>query len=179
MLNRTIFINGLVVFAITVLLSYFTLSPWLYALLIALTSVATLLLTHKKETSPEILESSQQDEHVASGISKAATRIAIGGAEVSFFIEKLAHAMGLQVKHVQEISERAGNLEQGAQQLLGQSAQVRLLVEEANTQASSYAKEIKQVDEQQRILSTEIESTAVLLIELKNKANAISSITDT
>jgi methyl-accepting chemotaxis protein len=179
MLNRMILINGLVVFAITVLLSYLTLPPWLYALLIALASVATLLLTHKKQISPEILESSQHDEHVASGISKAATRIAIGGAEVSFFIEKLAHAMGLQVKHVQEISERAGNLEQGAQQLLGQSAKVRLLVEEANTQASSYAKEIKQVDEQQRSLSTEIESTAVLLIELNNKANAISSITDT
>tara|TARA_R110002126_G_scaffold7189_10_gene35659 strand:- start:10294 stop:11823 length:1530 start_codon:yes stop_codon:yes gene_type:complete len=172
-------INGLVIFTLAMLLSFLSLPSWLYAFLVAVASVITLLFNQKKPIAADSTDSSQQDEHVANGISKAATRIAIGGAEVSFFIEKLAHAMGLQVKHVQEISQRASNLEQGAQQLLGQSANVRALVEEASTQASSYAEEIKQVDEQQQKLSTEIESTAVLLIELKNKASAISSITDT
>ncbi len=179
MLTKIMLINGLVIFTLAMLLSFLSLPSWLYAFLVAVASVITLLLTQKKPIAADSTDSSQQDEHVANGISKAATRIAIGGAEVSFFIEKLAHAMGLQVKHVQEISQRASNLEQGAQQLLGQSANVRALVEEASTQASSYAEEIKQVDEQQQKLSTEIESTAVLLIELKNKASAISSITDT
>lgn len=179
MLTKIMLINGLVIFTLAMLLSFLSLPSWLYAFLVAVASVITLLLTQKKPIVADSTDSSQQDEHVANGISKAATRIAIGGAEVSFFIEKLAHAMGLQVKHVQEISQRASNLEQGAQQLLGQSANVRALVEEASTQASSYAEEIKQVDEQQQKLSTEIESTAVLLIELKNKASAISSITDT
>lgn len=179
MLTKIMLINGLVIFTLAMLLSFLSLPSWLYAFLVAVASVITLLFTQKKPIAADSTDSSQQDEHVANGISKAATRIAIGGAEVSFFIEKLAHAMGLQVKHVQEISQRASNLEQGAQQLLGQSANVRALVEEASTQASSYAEEIKQVDEQQQKLSTEIESTAVLLIELKNKASAISSITDT
>ncbi|MGX9463332.1 methyl-accepting chemotaxis protein [Shewanella sp. A14] len=179
MLTKMILINGLVIFTSVLLLSYLTLPNWLLAFLIAIASVVTLLLTQKKGITLEPHDAPEQDEHLASGISKAATRIAIGGAEVSFFIENLAHAMGLQVQHVKEISERASHLEQGAQQLLGQSAKVRLLVEDANTQASSYANEIKQVDEQQSSLSIEIESTAALLIELKNKANAISSITDT
>ncbi|WP_137221494.1 methyl-accepting chemotaxis protein [Shewanella sp. MEBiC00475] len=179
MLNKMSLINGLVIFAIALLLSYLTLPNWLFAFFIAVASVVTLRFTQYKEIGSEAIELPKQNEQDANAISNSATRIAIGGAEVSFFIENLAHAMGLQVQHVREISERAGNLEQGAQQLLGQSSKVRILVEEANTQASSYAIEIKQVDEQQSSLSTEIESTAGLLIELKNKANAISSITDT
>ena len=51
MLTKIMLINGLVIFTLAMLLSFLSLPSWLYAFLVAVASVITLLLTQKKTYS--------------------------------------------------------------------------------------------------------------------------------
>ena len=61
------------------------------------------------DTAPAINEYSQKGEM----ISQSASRIAIGGASVSHFLDKLTSMFNQQVDSIKEIAQRIENIESG------------------------------------------------------------------
>ncbi|WP_414827936.1 methyl-accepting chemotaxis protein [Alteromonas sp. H39] len=123
--------------------------------------------------------SSPQCTEIGESVSHSASRIAIGGATVSHFLDKLSASFKQQVDNVSEMADRISSLENGNAQLMqyAELAQGKILDSDEKTQSSN--KLLERLLSQQTSLSKEITLTKDMLDTLKQRAEAISSITTT
>ena len=115
----------------------------------------------------------------ANNISDAASRIAIGGASISFFLEQLSSALRAQVTSISEMSSRLQHIESSGVELdaLAKSASISMNESDENTQQGT--KLLKELSLQQQKLVTNINASSDALRALKSKAEGISTITNT
>ncbi|MCB4438591.1 methyl-accepting chemotaxis protein [Alteromonas sp. McT4-15] len=115
----------------------------------------------------------------ANNISDAASRIAIGGASISFFLEQLSSMLRAQVTSISEMSSRLQHIESSGVELdtLAKSASISMNESDENTQQGT--KLLKELSSQQQKLVTNINASANALSALKSKAEGISTITNT
>ncbi len=112
-------------------------------------------------------------------IEDSSSRIAIGSASVSFFINKLAIFFDQQSGCTKEIAERVQRLETANEEVLVYSDNVLLNIGESQQQASMSIVELQNVSKHQQQLDSKISNTKELLADLKHNASAIGSIVDT
>ena len=101
-------------------------TPWWIAAIVAgiASAVSSYFLQDAQESVPA--EVQQNDGHmVKTGelISNSASRIAIGGATVSHFLDKLSAMFKQQVASVQEIASRIERIETGNRELIEYAGQ--------------------------------------------------------
>ena len=111
-------------------------------------------------------------------ISTAATSIAIGGATLSSFLEKLASSLSKQVEHAKEIAERIGALESSNNQLTAKIDQAQVQGQEAYELTQKSHQHLTVVTQQQHTLNTQIAETSALLAKFQQQAHSISAITE-
>ncbi|GGY83165.1 methyl-accepting chemotaxis protein [Cellvibrio zantedeschiae] len=111
-------------------------------------------------------------------ISTAATSIAIGGATLSSFLEKLASSLSKQVEHAKEIAERIGALESSNNQLTAKIDQAQAQGQEAYELTQKSHQHLSVVTQQQQTLNTQIAETSALLAKFQQQAHSISAITE-
>ncbi len=111
-------------------------------------------------------------------ISIAATSIAIGGATLSSFLEKLASSLNKQVEHAKEIAERIDALESGNHQLNNKIGHVQLQGQGAYELTQKSHEHLTFVTQQQHTLNNQIAETSALLTKFQQQAQSISAITD-
>lgn len=111
-------------------------------------------------------------------ISTAATSIAIGGATLSSFLEKLASSLRKQVEHAKEIAERIGTLESSNNQLTSKIDHAQTQGQEVYELTQKSHQHLTVVNQQQQTLNTQIAATSELLAKFKQQALSISKITD-
>ena len=119
------------------------------------------------------------DSKLGESISQSASRIAIGGATVSHFLDKLAAVFKEQADSVQEIAGSIKHLEEGNLQLVGFSTDAQQKIQAADDKTQDCKQALSQLVEQQSQLRSEIEASADMLATLKSKADSISGITTT
>jgi methyl-accepting chemotaxis protein len=112
-------------------------------------------------------------------ISAASSRIAIGGASVSFFLDKLSAAFREQVNSISEMSTRLQNLENGSALLNNLTAQAGKAITTSDEKTQRGSRRLKQVLEHQKLLREQITESSQTLVVLKSRAEGISSITNT
>lgn len=111
-------------------------------------------------------------------ISTAATSIAIGGATLSSFLEKLASSLSKQVEHAKEIAERIGTLESSNNQLTSKIVQAQTQGQEAFELTQKSHQHLSVVTQQQQTLNSQIAQTSILLAKFQQQAHSISAITE-
>jgi len=111
-------------------------------------------------------------------ISHAATSIAIGGATLSSFLEKLASSLNLQVIHAKEIAERISTLESSNHQLTSKIDHAQSQGQEAYELTQKSHHHLGLVNQRQQLLTTQITETSTLLAKFQQQAHSISAITD-
>ncbi len=147
----------------------------------AVTLAATYLFTHQQNSvSADIKadESRGAKTKAVQNISTAATSIAIGGATLSSFLEKLAASLGKQVEHAKEIAERIGALESSNNQLTSKINHAQTQGQEVYELTQKSHQHLNRVNQQQQTLNTQIVATSTLLAKFQQQAQSISSITD-
>ena len=178
-------IQFFVLVVVVSLMTYFSLPWWLTALVAALLS-ATVSIIGLNTVSQDLAAKeisdplrSEQCTEVGESISHSASRIAIGGATVSHFLDKLSASFKQQVDNVSEMAERISSLERGNEQLIqyAELAQEKILDSDEKTQSSNQL--LSRLLTQQSSLSKEIAGTKDMLDTLKQRADSISSITTT
>ncbi|MEC8230102.1 MAG: methyl-accepting chemotaxis protein [Pseudomonadota bacterium] len=132
--------------------------------------------------SPHVTKRGSEDvrhTNEANNISDAASRIAIGGASISFFLEQLSSALRAQVTSISEMSSRLQHIESSGVELdtLAKGASISMNESDENTQQGT--KLLKELSSQQQKLVININESSVALTELKSKAEGISTITNT
>lgn len=175
-----------VVLGVTVsVMSFLSLPWWLIALISALlAALITYFSMNSVPSDPDMMSvsdplSSPQCTAVGKSISHSASRIAIGGASVSHFLDKLSASFKQQVENVSEMAERITSIEKGNEQLMqyAELAQEKILDSDEKTQSSNQL--LGRLLTQQSSLSNEIAITKDMLDTLKQRAESIGSITTT
>lgn len=115
----------------------------------------------------------------ANNISKASSRIAIGGASISFFLEQLSRAFNEQVSNIGEMSSRLQQLEGSSAQLDSLAKSATVAMNESDEKTQSGRKSVKEVLNQQQQLVKNISASSEALSVLKARAEGISNITNT
>ena len=162
-------------------LAYFQLPWWVIGLGAAfIGGILGLLLRSENE---ETLEPKNDDgaKYTKKGanISRSASHIAIGGATVSYFLDKLAIAFEQKANNIKEIAERLSQLESGNQTLIDYSglAQEKIVDSDSKTQRSNEL--LSELLNEQNNLTIQIEQSKNMLETLKSRADSISNITTT
>lgn len=112
-------------------------------------------------------------------ISAASSKIAIGGASVSFFLDKLSLAFRDQVNSIGEMSGRLQNLESGSASLKELTIQASDAVSLSDEKTQRGSRRLEKALEHQHLLREQITISSNTLVELKSKAEGISNITNT
>lgn len=174
--------------AITVVISFLITNSIYISAIISL--VTTLAISYVLSNIISKTEPSNETLSVSSGhlyknapngndISAASSKIAIGGASVSFFLDKLSSAFREQVTSINDMSGRLQNLESGSTSLneLTKEAGDAVTLSDEKTQLGSNG--LKKALEHQQLLREQIIVSSDTLVELKAKAEGISNITNT
>lgn len=112
-------------------------------------------------------------------IAKQSSEIAIGSANVSHFVDKLAKLFDIQAASTSEIADRVMTIET-ANQSISQLSQQTLVNISASFDDSSDSKQLLfQVSEQQSSLQSHIYTTNNLLLGLRDNAKDIAIILET
>lgn len=119
------------------------------------------------------------DPQLGESISQSASRIAIGGATVSHFLDKLAEVFKNQANNVQGIATSIRHLEEGNQQLVSFATDAQSKIQAADSKTQDCKDSLHKLFLQQEQLKQEIESSSDMLATLKSKADSISGITTT
>ncbi len=136
-------------------------------------------LAHTQDSLDQESQTSLIQTSTMVSIENAASKIAIGSARVSFFINQLAKFFESQSTCTKEIADKIKNLESANEEVLEFSDSVLANINESQSQALKSIEELKNVSEQQTQLDTKISVTKNLLSELKKNASAIGNIVDT
>lgn len=165
------------------LLFLVSLEPWQFAIAIAVLVIASHALHAWLDTqrSSQAADPGQVATNTdsLSHIAGAAQRIAIGGATLSNFLDKLARALAMQVKHAHQVADRIEVLETSGAQLSSNVIQSHEHVAIATRDMSRIDAALTDIAGQRDALLKQMDSTNVVLTELKDKADSISHITHT
>jgi len=145
------------------------------------TLAATYLFASNQGTASSAIttdESKSAKAKAVQNISTAATSIAIGGATLSSFLEKLAASLGKQVEHAKEIAERIGALESSNNQLTSKIHHAQTQGQEVYELTQKSHQHLNIVNKQQQTLNTQIAATSALLAKFQQQAQSISNITE-
>jgi methyl-accepting chemotaxis protein len=156
-----------------------------YAVLLACIGLSAIhFVLFKLNTQAQALPS--EDENSANRFTELSTeiefqssKIAMGGASVSFFIDKLSQFFSAQAQSSKDIAERVEHLESSNQHIQELSDHVFQNITESNSASASSIEFLEQVSNQQQGLDTQIQSTTALLVQLRDDASDISTIVDT
>jgi methyl-accepting chemotaxis protein len=172
--------------AICAVLSFFFIeATWLASLVTALALSANLVLSTNLQDLPKKQIDDQQStvhlhmRNAANDISQQSSRVAIGSANVSYFVDKLSELFNQQVLSAKEISERVEVLENANQQLVSLSSAALDNIEQSRTDSSESSTLLAQVNTQQHSLKSQISTTNSMLLQLRESASDIATIVDT
>ena len=126
------------------------------------------------EPAPE-LAYNNYGENIAVSTSK----IAIGGANVSHFTDKLAHLFANQVAETSQIAQRVECLESGNNELLAATTHAQEAIDRSNQETQQSYSLLEQALDQQSAFQAQIGESTESLSNLKIKADAIGSIVST
>ena len=174
---------SLLTFAAVYLLNLIGISGFTSAILCAalIGTVLAALSWRDNQPTNNIAESTEPLEktRAVSQIAEAASRIAIGGANLSHFLDKLTSLLDTQVEHAHEIADRVATLESGNQELTTQIDQAQQQVQQASDDTQHSNTLLDEVNLQRATLTQQIGTTSELLARLKSQAADISSMTET
>ena len=176
-------IQFVILLAAVSIMSFLMLPWWLVGLIAALlasvTGALSSAVTVNGETPLADPLKSQECTEVGESIGHSASKIAIGGATVSHFLDKLSASFKQQVESVSEMADRISSLEKGNEQLMqyAELTQEKILDSDQKTQSSNQL--LQKLLEHQTSLSKEISLTKDMLDTLKQRAESIGSITTT
>uniref|UniRef100_UPI000687A5A7 methyl-accepting chemotaxis protein n=1 Tax=Saccharospirillum impatiens TaxID=169438 RepID=UPI000687A5A7 len=176
-------LSGLFLGLLAWLLLFTPLESWQYAIAVSLLVIASHEV--RRRLSGHQVKANTHDQPISTDseslthIAGAAQRIAIGGATLSNFLDKLARALAMQVKHAQQVANRIEVLESSGAHLSSNVSQSHEHVSIATQDMSRIDTALTDIAGQRDALLTQMESTNAVLTELKDKADSISHITHT
>jgi methyl-accepting chemotaxis protein len=112
-------------------------------------------------------------------ISQATTSIAIGGATLSSFLDKLTASLTSQVEHASKIADRIATLESSNAELTSKISHAQAQGQQASEEAQESHHLLRNVNQQQTMLTENISETSGLLRKLQQQAQSICKITET
>ncbi len=176
------------IYSVVLVLVIAPLCAWLFPPVYAisgislLSSILLLLVAKLSIPKDESLEQDQQAEQISSTamtIEQQSSHIAIGGASVSYFIDKLSQFFNEQVDSTKEIANRVSNLEEANTKVIALSEEVTSNITHSEKEAMQSIEVLDEVSNQQKGLESQIANTTSLLHELRDNASAIGNIVDT
>lgn len=112
-------------------------------------------------------------------IAQQSSEIAIGSANVSHFLDKLAGLFDTQVDSTKEIAERVSVIESANQSIIQISQDALLSISYSYGDANDSVQLLEKVSSQQTTLQARINDTNILLLSLRDNANDIANIVET
>ena len=154
---------------------------WLVAIISALVLLGLLMFMEKQPVASDIIETNNScnSSGAAQAMSLSASEIAIGGASVSHFLDKLAATFESQSTKIKDIAERVVTVEKGNEELVMHADNAQSKVHESDSQAQQCKIYLDQLLVNQNALSKEIARATSSLTVLKQRADSIAHITTT
>ncbi|MDC8831817.1 methyl-accepting chemotaxis protein [Alteromonas gilva] len=115
----------------------------------------------------------------AERISQSASRVAIGGANVSYFLDKLAGMFKQQVASVEDIANQIKHIESGNLELIEHAGQAEEEIRTSDDMTQRSRKLLADILRQQENLIQQISDSKSMLESLRSSAESIGSITTT
>ncbi|WP_218397803.1 methyl-accepting chemotaxis protein [Alteromonas lipotrueae] len=174
---------AIIAVATILLASFIVNNVWVICLLTFLLTAATSwFMRGQSASSPDKVNAEdppKAESAVGNAISEASSRIAIGGASVSHFLDKLSGTFKQQVSNISEMADRLERLEEGGGALdqLALSATDAIKASDEKTQNGSAL--LSDLLARQNDLIAQIAASSNALGLLKERAQGISSITNT
>lgn len=160
--------------------------PSLYAAVVIATvlSITHLILfkVHSDAMKVEVNNGDDPDvitSEVAHDIERQSSKIAIGGASVSHFIDKMSDFFKEQAQSSRDIADRVQNLETSNEHVRSLSDTVYKNISLSHDESAKSIQVLQEVSVHQKGLDAQIENTTALLHELRDNASSISNIVDT
>lgn len=177
-------ILGICTCLVIIVLSVFDTNMWIVGLSTGVgVSVLSFIFTHQPNVEPSSkpgLSLASDDNHTAiKHISESSSHIAIGGANVSHFLDGLTQTLSDQISRSNEASVRIETLETGNAELVDYTQSVAANIGDADAKVQESRALLAQLLGEQELLSQKIQNARVLIDELKHKAESISGITTT
>lgn len=170
----------------TACLGYWLLSPLFAIITLSFVSLGCMgAIAYASSSASSSLQESEESiaesefNKTANKMEKQSSRIAIGSASVSFFIDQLSIFFEEQVQSTKEIADRVERLEKSNVNITSLSDDVYRNISESEQHALNSMENLQSVINQQQALEQKIVSTDTLLHELKDNTGAISNIVDT
>lgn len=166
---------------VSVALGFFQVSWGIVSLVIGLVSCVFTYLASSNSSDTTVELSSASTEYYDRGerISQSASRIAIGGANVSHFLDKLTSMFNQQVDSIKEIAQRIENIESGNQQLVEHAVMAEDKIQTSDEMTQRSRQLLNNLLSQQATLITQINDSKSMLENLRTSAESIGSITTT
>lgn len=145
------------------------------------TAGASYFAQQDKDETPQYVQQDSLNRAKFQGvqnINSAATSIAIGGATLSSFLEKLTTSLNKQVEHAHEIADRISSLESSNHLLNEKICGAQTHGQQAYELTHKSHEQLQLVTTQQNTLNTQIAETSTLLTKFQQQAQSISAITD-
>ena len=133
---------------------------------------------HGRPDDNQQVESVNYNQY-AENIASSTSRIAIGGANVSHFTDKLTSMFKRQVEHTQQIAGRVEVLESGNQELLNAAQHAQKSIEQSDKETNRSNELLQEAMQQQTSLNEQISVSTESLGNLKIKADSIGHIVTT
>lgn len=177
---KSVFILSVIVIFSTAITGVIGMPWWVTTVLTTLITAVTVWFLSQQDSPPQEVDNHAQPvDQTGRNISIAASRIAIGGATVSHFLDRLATMFEQQVANVKEIADRITRLEQGNEELVSFAGMAQDQIEDSDGKTQQSAALLKQVLSQQVELKKLIDAATASLTTLKTRADSIGSITNT
>ena len=121
----------------------------------------------------------QDMRRAGENIAQQSSEIAIGSANVSHFVDKLANLFNAQVESTKQIAERVTAIESSNQSIIEISQEALISISDSYRDANDSVELLQQVSAQQNTLQSRINDTNILLLSLRDNATDIASIVET
>lgn len=131
-----------------------------------------------KTADNQVVESVNYNQY-GENIAASTSRIAIGGANVSHFTDKLTHMFNQQVDDTQQIAERVEVLESGNVELLNAAQHAQNSIGQSDKETNRSNELLQEAMVQQSSLNEQISLSTTSLGNLKIKADSIGHIVTT
>mgnify|MGYP003674300386 CR=1 FL=1 len=171
--------------AVVYITFYFELGPLITSVSVCITFIAaTFALTFFANASKtdDIAPAStivQDMRRAGENIAQQSSEIAIGSANVSHFVDKLANLFDAQVESTKQIAERVTAIESSNQSIIEISQDALISISDSYGDANDSVELLQQVSAQQSTLQSRINDTNTLLLSLRDNATDIASIVET
>ena len=185
MFKRQVSMNFVEVLFVTLALAlgtYGNISWWVLPLSFLIAAVLLSFRSIKPENadSTKNVNSTQSYyQQTAADINKASSTIAIGGASVSHFLDKLSSAFKQQVVSTEDIAARIEKIELGNHELLDQTGIAETKINDSNERIQQSSALLKQLLDTQNALGCRVLEGQTRLNELQVSATSIASIINT